>query len=450
MKVKITICAALCGSYLALMTSTTNAQILYSESFDDHNAVNRWTAHLGVGFNAAATAPKPIDTNFNREPLFPEVDNLNDTFTGFNYDYSTVGIPSAPNSTGGSTTGLKLQANLFSAALGGFSVSPNGLDIRNLSATGNYVVKFDHWANTVGPMPIGGSGSTNLSTFGIMTAGTASQSLLSSDGVFFGYTGDGESSADFRAYSVEDKDSYDGSVGAPHGVYHAGTRNIPGGTAGPPVTPGAGQALYNQAFGTGRTVPASQTALFPGQTGTLNSGAAGFQWNANEIRKIGDFVEWWANGVKLITVGPLSQFSTPTLGGNLSFGHLDINATSSTDGNAEALLFSLVDNIVVEQLPAIVAEDADFDADGDVDGRDFLTWQRGFGTPDAILADGDADDDNDVDGDDLIIWQDQYGEPAGPLVASTSVPEPASVTLFGALLAMLGLRRPAFGFARTK
>ena len=39
----------------------------------------------------------------------------------------------------------------------------------------------------------------------------------------------------------------------------------------------------------------------------------------------------------------------------------------------------------------------DFDSDGDVDGADFLTWQRGFGGP-GTLATGDADADGDVDG----------------------------------------------------
>jgi hypothetical protein len=443
MKVKLTICAALCGSFLALATSSTNAQILYSENFDDGQAVNRWTAFAGKGFDGSTLAPKPIDTNFDQAPLFPAVDGINDTFTGFAFNYSTVGIPSAPNSTGGSTTGLKLQANLFSAALGGFSASPNGLNL-----TGDYSVKFDHWANTVGPMPGGGNGSTNVSTFGILTAATDSESLLSVDGVFFGYTGDGESSADFRAYSSEDQNSYDGTSGEPHATYHAGTRNLPASTSGGTV-PGAGITLYNEAFGTGRTVPATQTALFPGQTGTLNGGAAGFRWNAIEIRKVGNLVEWYANSVKLITVD-MTNFTTPTAGGNISFGHADINGTSSTDAGAVDLLFSLVDNIRVEAIVTTPMENADFDGDGDVDGRDFLTWQRGFGTPDAVLADGDADGDNDVDGADLVIWQAQYGQPTGPLAASTSVPEPASFTLIGTLLAMLGVRRRAFDFARTR
>jgi parallel beta-helix repeat protein len=54
--------------------------------------------------------------------------------------------------------------------------------------------------------------------------------------------------------------------------------------------------------------------------------------------------------------------------------------------------------------------DPDFDDDGDVDGRDFLIWQRGYGTPDAENSDGDADDDGDVDGDDLECWQENYGQ----------------------------------------
>ena len=61
---------------------------------------------------------------------------------------------------------------------------------------------------------------------------------------------------------------------------------------------------------------------------------------------------------------------------------------------------------------------ADFDQDLDIDGADFLAWQRGFGTaaPDATRLDGDADNDGDSDGADLIRWQDQFGQPAlGPL-----------------------------------
>ncbi|MCH7871409.1 MAG: hypothetical protein IID33_06885, partial [Planctomycetes bacterium] len=59
----------------------------------------------------------------------------------FFFDYSSVGIPSAPNS-GGTTRGMKLQANLTGNVFGGFSVSPTGLNL-----TGDYAVSFDVWSN---------------------------------------------------------------------------------------------------------------------------------------------------------------------------------------------------------------------------------------------------------------------------------------------------------------
>ena len=59
----------------------------------------------------------------------------------FFFDYSTIGIPSAPNS-GGTTRGMKLQANLSGDVFGGFSVSPTG---ENFS--GDYTVSFEVWWN---------------------------------------------------------------------------------------------------------------------------------------------------------------------------------------------------------------------------------------------------------------------------------------------------------------
>jgi len=61
-----------------------------------------------------------------------------------------------------------------------------------------------------------------------------------------------------------------------------------------------------------------------------------------------------------------------------------------------------------------VVESADFDTDRNIDGHDFLLWQRGFGTvaPHAVRADGDADSDTDVDAVDLAIWELQYGSSA--------------------------------------
>jgi CSLREA domain-containing protein len=73
---------------------------------------------------------------------------------------------------------------------------------------------------------------------------------------------------------------------------------------------------------------------------------------------------------------------------------------------------SRIDMGAYEDQSAVAVDSADFDEDGDVDGRDFLSWQRGYGivAPNAEKTDGDADSDTDVDGNDLSIWQDQYGQ----------------------------------------
>jgi hypothetical protein len=84
---------------------------------------------------------------------------------------------------------------------------------------------------------------------------------------------------------------------------------------------------------------------------------------------------------------------------------------------------------------------ANFDTDGDVDGADFLRWQRSFGTMGgALKAQGDANVDGNVDAQDLAIWQTEYGT-TPPLSAVNTVPEPATIILILlAALGVLGLR----------
>jgi len=90
---------------------------------------------------------------------------------------------------------------------------------------------------------------------------------------------------------------------------------------------------------------------------------------------------------------------------------------------AEALVVEVVDVGGTDFTQVSVASaslDGDFDMDGDVDGSDFLAWQRGFpGTFDAS---------------DLADWQTNYPL-ASPVASVTAVPEPGSLAL--ALLAAI-------------
>jgi len=284
----------------------SGAAPLYSQNFDVDDTAN-WTLNNG-----------PSDAAAN-----------------FYFDYSTVGIPSAPNSTGGSTRGMKLQVNLSSGVFGGMSVSPTGQ-----SFAGNYKVKFDWWGNFNGPFPGGGSGSTNLSTFGLGTAGTTPQWPGGlQDSLYFGATSDGGSSVDYRAYSPAAATGYTPASG----VFAAGTSAAP--DSRNDLDP------YYAGIG-GKSAPAAQLALFPQQTGSTATGAAGMQWHEVEIAKTGNIVTWKL-GSKLIATVDLTGVALG--GGNILFGHSDINATSSSDPNDASLLFTLIDNVSVVPEPGSAA-----------------------------------------------------------------------------------------------
>jgi hypothetical protein len=87
---------------------------------------------------------------------------------------------------------------------------------------------------------------------------------------------------------------------------------------------------------------------------------------------------------------------------------------------------------------AEITPSADFDRDGDVDGQDFLTWQRNVSATFAIQSEGDANFDGAADANDLAVWQNSYGS---LLPAVMAVPEPtASLLTWTALLGVV-LRR---------
>ena len=59
---------------------------------------------------------------------------------------------------------------------------------------------------------------------------------------------------------------------------------------------------------------------------------------------------------------------------------------------------------------------ADFDRDNDVDGHDFLRWQRGLGiAAGAVKSNGDANGDHGVNAADLAIWRQEFGTATGGL-----------------------------------
>lgn len=282
------------GASLGLSVVSASGQVLFQENFDTDVSAN-WTVNASHA----------------------------NTSADFAFDYSTVGIPSAPNSVGGTTLGVRMAANWSAGAMSGISISPTGQ-----SFTGDFVLQFDYWANFNGPMDIGGSGSTQVTGFGIGTAGTTPQWAGGShDSLHFGATGDGQSSFDYRVYpngALADDAS---------GIYAAGSRRATN--------------AYYAGIG-GKAAPESQVTLYPGQSGVTPAGAAGMAWREMTVTKSGDTVTWHMDGLLIATV---ENYSSLGVGGsNILFSHYDINSSSSADPN-DFLLFGLIDNVTVTAIP---------------------------------------------------------------------------------------------------
>ncbi|MGD9636945.1 MAG: hypothetical protein AB7G28_25765 [Pirellulales bacterium] len=310
-----------------------------------------------IAFSEISDSAPVYSEDFEIDPTVNWVVNsgpfqdLGDNTANFFFDYSTVGIPLAPNSKSGGSRGLNLQANqdVTSDGIGvppitGISVSPLGQDFSGLNS---FRLKFDLWQSFPGPFPQGSNGTTQLSTFGIGTSGNFSNYPGSIDGVVFAASTDGGSSADFRAYSSERAVSYqlpvdpsivdgDGNPVDGHATFYAGSRSN-------------SAALYADHFG-GVAAPPEQLALYPQQAGVTALGATGMAWHEVEITKLDNFITWSVDQVVLASVD-IENLVVPLGGGNILFGHADINGVASTDPLRFELLFSLVDNIEVTAIP---------------------------------------------------------------------------------------------------
>jgi hypothetical protein len=85
---------------------------------------------------------------------------------------------------------------------------------------------------------------------------------------------------------------------------------------------------------------------------------------------------------------------------------------------------------------------SDFDDDLDVDGSDFLTWQRFRGKASgATKSQGDQDGDGDVDDADFAAWKTQFGSFQTSVAAGAGVPEPTAAILLLLALGVLVRRR---------
>ena len=153
---------------------------------------------------------------------------------------------------------------------------------------------------------------------------------------------------------------------------------------------------------------------------------------------------WTFRILELPSLTEVDSFTTASLGpGDGGIATFDFTGNPGVsyqmlfdDGDLSCTDFSChnprtgIDNIRFSQVAA--GTPGDFDGDDDVDGRDFLAWQRGDspnGTPGGPVSAAD-----------LAEWQGAYN---GGALSAVTVPEPASGILLMASLALVAVRGAA-------
>jgi hypothetical protein len=126
----------------------------------------------------------------------------------------------------------------------------------------------------------------------------------------------------------------------------------------------------------------------------------GTEWKSQSV--VHDFANTLGSGNQGLTLGRRTDGQRP-FNGSMDDAHIFTHALSEAE---------------LQDMAGFVpppTSNGDFDDDGDVDGRDFLLWQRGL--PSSPL-----------DPEDLAIWAENYGT-VPELTSVTAVPEPTSAVL---------------------
>ncbi len=132
------------------------------------------------------------------------------------------------------------------------------------------------------------------------------------------------------------------------------------------------------------------------------------------------------------------------LGHAIGLAHSDAQSVMSVNYDVYKYVNRILDtdDLAAAQFlygPALLA---DFDHDNVVDDDDLAIWKTGFGIfSNVTQAMGDANRNGQIDGADFLIWQREATIAAAP--PSTAIPEPSTITILVAGLALFLVRRAA-------
>jgi hypothetical protein len=189
--------------------------------------------------------------------------------------------------------------------------------------------------------------------------------------------------------------------------------------------PIAGPTTADNFSGNAASTASSHNLIGPGDSSGLANGGV----NGNQIGVVNALLGPLAsNGGATQTHLPLPGSPAINAGGNaqIPLDAFDLDGDSNTTEpipfDQRGSGFARVNGGTVDVGAVEVQSDptADFDFDNDVDGADFLIWQRGLGVAGvaATRSNGNADIDNDVDVADLAVWEAQVASAAAVDAAS--------------------------------
>ncbi len=213
------------------------------------------------------------------------------------------------------------------------------------------------------------------------------------------------------------------------GVFDGSITVPPGGVLAPGGSPGTTTILgdYHQAPG-GKTEVEIGGVADGIQHDVVNVTGNALLGGNLELALINGFVPAPANTFTIFQIASevTGAFANVANGARLAtrdgLGSFVVNYGPGSHFNSKLIVLSAFQNGIA----------GDFDFDGDVDGNDFLVWQRG-GSPSPLSTA------------DLAAWRGNFGVP-GLSAAGMAVPEPHSEWLAGplTLFALLSRRRPSF------
>jgi len=305
---------------LLLTANIASSQILFSDNFDLIGPTTVTTSGFSSGYRINGAIPNSAGQTEDFRVIF-----------GFDYSAVTDAavIPSAPNSSGGTTKGLYITANkkdATSSVRAGVNIYPVDGSLAPLAFSGNYSLKFDMWLNWGRAVSL--TASAEQALFGINHSGNATNMYFdanptTSDGLFFSVAANG----------------VNGTTG--NGIRDFGVHQGEGATFASNKTNG---------FAAGIGEPANFDniggflTLFPSNSAFPNipAGAPGERWVQGEVRQEGGFISYLLNGTLIAGWANTNSYTS----GDIMLGYWDV---LSTVGNATN--FVVFDNIEVSVVP---------------------------------------------------------------------------------------------------